>query len=219
MQHELRHFENAASAAHQAATFIIERAEQAILSKGTFTLAVSGGHTPWPMFTALTTMDMPWALTVIYQVDERAVHLQSRERNLTNFRRSIGSVEANIVAMPVEHDLDQGARSYAERLPDRFDLIHLGLGPDGHTASLIPDDPVLEVTDRLVAATGEYQGQRRMTLTYPALARSDQVVWLITGADQRDPLARLLSGDTSIPAGRVESGRSLIITDQSALST
>jgi 6-phosphogluconolactonase len=189
------------------------------LSKGTFSLAVSGGHTPWPMFEALTTMPMPWALTTIYQVDERAVHAQSPERNLTNFQRSLGAVEAHIIAMPVEHDLEQGAREYAARLPDRFDLVHLGLGPDGHTASLIPDDPVLDVTEQLVSPTSEYQGHRRMTLTYPALARSDQLLWLITGHDQRDALARLLAGDTSIPAGRVVSDRSLVISDPSALDT
>ncbi|MHB1209178.1 MAG: 6-phosphogluconolactonase [Acidimicrobiales bacterium] len=218
MHHELREFENAAVAAHKAATFIAERAEQSVLSKGTFTFAVSGGHTPWPMFEALSTMNMPWAFTVIYQVDERAAHMRSGERNLTNLRRSLGTVEANIVPMPVEHNLEEGAQAYEELLPERFDLVHLGLGPDGHTASLIPDDPVLEVSDRLVSATGEYQGRRRMTLTYPALARSDQLLWLITGPDQREALARLLEGDTSIPAGRVVSERSLIITDPSALT-
>lgn len=219
MLHELRAFDTAASAAHRAAAFIVERAEQAILAKGTFSMAVSGGHTPWPMFEALTTMPMPWALTTIYQVDERAVRAQSAERNLTNLQRSLGTIEANIVAMPVEHDLVKGSRDYEAHLPDCFDLIHLGLGPDGHTASLIPDDPVLEVTDRLVSATSEYQGHRRMTLTYPALARSEQLLWLITGHDQRDALARLLAGDASIPAGRVVSSRSLIIADPSALDT
>ena len=219
MQHELRAFESAAVASHKAAAFIVERAEQSVLAKGSFSMAVSGGHTPWPMFEAMALMNMPWALTVIYQVDERAVHMQSRERNLNNLRRSLGSVEATIVPMPVEHDLDEGALAYEAGLPERFDLIHLGLGPDGHTASLIPGDPVLAVTEQLVAATGEYQGQRRMTLTYPAIARSDQLVWLVAGVDQREALSRLLEGDTSIPAGRVVSERSLVFTDPSALDT
>ncbi len=119
--------------------------------------------------------------------------------------------------MPVtEPDLDAAAAAYGAALPDRFDLVHLGLGPDGHTASLVPGDPVLEVTDRLVAVTGVYQGHRRMTLTYPALARADQLLWLITGADKKVPLAQLLAGDRSIPAGRVAAARSLVLADQSA---
>jgi len=94
--------------------------------------------------------------------------------------------------------------------------VHLGLGPDGHTASLVPGDPVLEVTDALVAVTQPYQGHRRMTLTYPALARADQLLWLVTGADKREPLAKLLAGDESIPAGRVVAARSVVMADQAA---
>jgi 6-phosphogluconolactonase/glucosamine-6-phosphate isomerase/deaminase len=119
--------------------------------------------------------------------------------------------------MPVEDaDLEAAAGAYAKRLPDRFDLVHLGLGPDGHTASLVPGDPVLEVADRLVAVTEPYQGHRRMTLTYPALARADQVLWLISGDDKREALARLLAGDQSIPAGRVEARHSMILADAAA---
>jgi len=216
MQHELREFENPSIAAHKAAVFIVERAKQAVLAKGTFTFAVSGGDSPWPMFEALTTLDMPWASTVIYQVDERAAPLHSYDRNLARLRRSLEPVDANIEAMAVEGDLDEGALEYATLLPERFDLIHLGLGPDGHTASLLPDDPVLDITDRLVAATGEYQSRRRMTLTFPALARAEQLLWLVTGTGERDALSMLLGGDTSIPAGRVRAARSLIISDSAA---
>jgi 6-phosphogluconolactonase len=119
--------------------------------------------------------------------------------------------------MPVnDADLDTAAAAYAASLPERFDLVHLGLGPDGHTASLVPGDPVLSVTGALVAVTQPYQGEQRMTLTYPALARAVQLLWLVTGADKRDPLARLLAGDESIPAGRVRAARSLVLADAAA---
>ena len=134
------------------------------------------------------------------------------DRNLTHLRESLGNADPEVIAMPVEDaDLEAAAGAYAKRLPDRFDLVHLGLGPDGHTASLVPGDPVLEVADRLVAVTEPYQGHRRMTLTYPALARADQVLWL-----KREALARLLAGDQSIPAGRVEARHSMILADAAA---
>ncbi len=198
----------------------LEFARDAVAARGTFTFAVSGGHTPWAMFAELAREDVPWAQVRLFQVDERAAPDGDPDRNLTHLRDSLrgGPAQAaQVTAMPVtEPDLAAAAVQYQASLPDRFDLVHLGLGPDGHTASLVPGDPVLAVTDRLVAVTGAYQGHQRMTLTYPALARADQLLWLITGADKRDPLARLLAGDQSIPAGRVQAERSLILADQSA---
>jgi 6-phosphogluconolactonase/glucosamine-6-phosphate isomerase/deaminase len=169
------------------------------------------------MFAQLTHDEIPWESVRIFQVDERVAPDGDPQRNLTNLQQSLGSVPAEVVAMPVgDADLEHGCVDYARQLPDRFDLVHLGLGPDGHTASLIPGDPVLEVTDRLVASTGIYQGHRRMTLTYPALARADELLWLISGADKQGPLARLLAADPSIPAGRVEARHSTILADTAA---
>lgn len=217
MQHELRVSPDAAAVAIAAAGYVAEHARAAVAARGRFTFAVSGGHTPWAMFAELASKDMPWEQTEIYQVDERVAPDGDPDRNLTNLRKSLGSAPAEVRPMPVnDTDLVAAAATYAGVLPQRFDLVHLGLGPDGHTASLVPDDPVLEVTDALVAVTQPYQGHRRMTQTYPALARADQLLWLVTGADKRDALTKLLAGDESIPAGRVVAARSLIMADESA---
>jgi 6-phosphogluconolactonase len=217
MEHKLIVLPDAASLAKRGATLVAERARAAVLGAGRFTFAVSGGKTPWAMFAELASEDMPWEHTVIFQVDERVAPDGDPDRNLTNLRQALGQSPAQVVAMPVnDPDLDAASAAYGELLPERFDLVHLGLGPDGHTASLVPGDPVLEVTDRLVALTQPYQGHQRMTLTYPALARADQIVWLISGADKREALARLLAGDPTIPAGRVEAARSTILADEAA---
>ena len=157
---------------------------------------------------------------MLYQVDERIAAPGDATRNLTNLQRSLGERRPTIVAMPVnDDDLEAAAASYAAQLPERFDLVHLGLGPDGHTASLIPGDPVLEVRDRLVAVTGVYQGEQRMTLTYSALSRADQLLWLVTGEDKRTALSALLRGDPSIPATGVEAPTSLVMADDAALKS
>jgi 6-phosphogluconolactonase len=217
VEHELEVAADADAVASQGAAFVATRARAAVAEHGRFTFAVSGGHTPWAMFAALAKEDMPWTDVDLFQVDEREAPDGDPDRNLTHLRQSIGDAPARVHAMPVtDADLDAAAAAYATALPQRFDLVHLGLGPDGHTASLVPGDPVLAVQDRLVALTQPYQGHRRMTLTYPALARADQLLWLITGADKRDALARLLAGDESIPAGRVRAARSLILADRAA---
>ena len=112
--------------------------------------------------------------------------------------------------------VQRAAARYAASLPPSLDLVHLGLGPDGHTASLLPGDPVLDVRDRLVAVTREYEGRRRMTLTYPALDSAREVVWLVAGASKRDALAKLLARDESIPAARVAAARQLVVADAAA---
>jgi 6-phosphogluconolactonase len=217
MEHELVIVPDAASMATRAASLVAERSRGVVAERGRFTFAVSGGRTPWAMFSELARQEVPWSAVEIYQVDERVAPDGDPGRNLTHLRQSLGQAPAKVLAMPVEApDLEAAAASYAELLPDRFDLVHLGLGPDGHTASLVPGDPVLEVHDRLVAVTQPYQEHRRMTLTYPGLARADEILWLITGEDKREALSRLLAGDNSIPAGRVNAQHSTILADSSA---
>jgi 6-phosphogluconolactonase len=204
--------------AAEAAAWVAVRAREAVADHGRFRFAVSGGTTPWAMFASLTkTGNMPWASVDIYQVDERVAGDGDDARNLTHLRASLSGVPATLHPMPVnDDDLAAAADAYARALPGRLDLVHLGIGPDGHTASLVPGDPVLDVTDRLVALTEPYQGHRRMTLTYPGLALADRVLWLVSGADKRDALAKLLAGDRSVPAARVDALHSTVITDAAA---
>jgi len=217
MEHQLVTVPDATMLASRSAAFVAERARTSVAHHGRFTFAVSGGTTPWAMFAELASHDVPWSAVQIFQVDERVAPDGDPDRNLTHLRESLGHSDPEVVAMPVDDpDLESAAAAYAKRLPDHFDLVHLGLGPDGHTASLVPGDPVLEVADRLVAVTQPYQGHRRMTLTYPALARADEVLWLISGEDKREALAKLLAGDQSIPAGRVEARHSTILADAAA---
>ncbi len=215
MQHELVITAGGAELASVAADHVVARAREAVTRTGRFEFAVSGGHTPWAMFDALGERDMPWRATTIYQTDERIAPAGDPDRNLTHLIDALEGVPTQVVAMPVqEPDPDTAAQRYAEGLPEHFDVVHLGLGPDGHTASLVPGDDVLDVTDRLVAVTSSpYEGRRRMTLTYPALARAAQLVWLVSGSSKAAALRRLLAGDTSIPAGRVTAAGSVVIVD------
>jgi 6-phosphogluconolactonase len=207
-----------AAVAVRAAELIRDHAHAAISERDLFTFAFSGGRNPWGAFAELARADFPWDRTAIYQVDERVAPALSEDRNLTHLRAVLPSEAfARVHPMPVEdHDLDDAAARYGALLPDRFDLIHLGLGPDGHTASLVPGDPALQVTDRDVALTGPYQGRPRMTLTYPAIDRARALLWIVTGADKLDALRRLRTHDRSIPAGRVASDRALILADAPA---
>jgi 6-phosphogluconolactonase len=208
---------DAESVARRGAEIVAAAAAEAVADRGRFEFAVSGGRTPWAMFADLAGK-LPWEKVTIYQVDERIAPDGDPDRNLTQLQQALppgGS--ADVRPMPVTFpDLEAAAADYAASLPDAFDLVHLGLGPDGHTASLVPGDPVLEVTDRDVALTGEYQGRRRMTLTYPALNRARRILWLVTGADKAEALARLRAGDDSIPAGRVSTDHALVVADRAA---
>jgi 6-phosphogluconolactonase len=211
---------DAGLAAQRGAELIAESAAAAIAERGSFSLAASGGKEPWEMYRRLRWLDseLDWQWVQIWQVDERVAPEGDPDRNLTHLLESLPyDARDRLQPMPVTHpDLEAAAREYATALPPSIDLVHLGIGPDGHTASLVPGDPVLEADDRRVAVTGEYQGRRRMTLTFPELARARRVFWLITGESKREPLRRLLEGDRSIPAGRVEAADSIVIADRAA---
>ena len=208
---------DAGAVARRGAEVVAGQAAQAIAARGAFTLALSGGRTPWAMLAELAEA-LPWDQVTIFQVDERIAPDGDPDRNLTHFRRSLPPMAVGRVqAMPVDGaDLEAGAAAYAALLPHVLDVVHLGLGPDGHTASLVPDDPVLDVTGRDVALTAPYRGRRRMTLTYPVLDRARHLLWLVTGEDKVDALRRLLAGDPSIPAGRVRSDDGLVLADAAA---
>jgi len=208
------------AAATLGAELIALAGSRAVEQRGIYELAMSGGRTPWAMLAILGESDqMPWAETELFQVDERIAAPGSEERNLTHFVLGLSlDHQSALRPMPVtQRDLDAAAREYESSLPGAFDLVHLGLGPDGHTASLVPGDPVLDVEDRRVAPTeGTYQDHRRMTLTYSALAAARRIVWLVTGEEKREPLAKLLAGDDSIPAGRVRNDEMVVVADEAA---
>jgi 6-phosphogluconolactonase len=213
--------------AQAAARVIAEEARAAVAAHGYFALAVSGGHTPWIMLRALAQEKIPWERVHVIQVDERVAPEGHPDRNLTHLLESLLPYapvrQEQIHPMPVEDvDLEKGARQYATTIqeivgsPPVLDLVHLGLGADGHTASLVPGDAVLEVADVDVSPTGIYQGRRRMTLTYPILNRARRILWVVTGNEKRDMFHRLRNGDVSIPAGRVERAQALLLADRAA---
>ena len=214
---EIEVLRDADAVAERGAQIVASAAAVSIAARDRFTFAVSGGRTPWAMFAALYGR-LPWEKVTIFQVDERIAPDGDPDRNLTPLQRSLPpGGAADVRAMPVwAEDLEAAAALYAEALPDQLDLVHLGLGPDGHTASLVPGDPVLAVMDRDVAITGVYQGRTRMTLTYPTLNRARQILWLVTGEDKVDALRRLQDGDQSIPAAWVSTTNALVVADAAA---
>jgi len=216
------------SVAERAASIIAGYASEAIAARGSFVMAVSGGHTPWIMLRRLAAAQIPWRAVHIVQVDERVAPAGHTDRNLTHLRESLAGSPLppnQLYAMPVESpDLEAAAGFYAATLRriagelPIIDVVHLGLGPDGHTASLVPGDPVLDVDNADVALSGPYQGRRRMTLTYPILNRARRILWVVTGEEKVGMVNRLLDGDRGIPAGRVSSDRALLLADSAAAS-
>lgn len=221
--HELIRVQDPTDAALAAAA-VIERALRARLaSEPRASLALSGGSSPGPMFTALFDAELPWDRVDVFQVDERVAPDGDAARNLTGLRARLGeAVRGRLHPMEVTLGAEAAAEAYERTLTEvlgpgpRLDVVHLGLGDDGHTASLVPGDAACDVTDRDVATTGDYRGHRRVTLTRPAIDRAGLVVWIVTGEDKREPLAQLLRGDRSIPAGTVSPELSVVVCDRAA---
>jgi 6-phosphogluconolactonase len=220
-------FDDPDAVARAAAGLIAAEARGCVAARGSFTMAVSGGRTPWLMLRALADEEVPWSGVQVVQVDERVAPDGDTDRNLTHLGESLLARvplrPEQVHAMPVNaRDLEGAARAYDDELsavagePPVLDLVLLGLGPDGHTASLVPGDPSLEVTNADVALAGPYQGRRRMTLTYPVIDRARSVLWVVTGAEKSGMLRRLIAGDRTIPAGRVRQDRALVLADRAA---
>ncbi|HKD85890.1 MAG TPA: 6-phosphogluconolactonase [Terriglobales bacterium] len=215
------------SLARRAAAVIAADARQAVAARGRFVMAVSGGKSPWLMLADLANETVPWPNVHVFQIDERIAPAGDPDRNYMHLRASLLEHAPippdQIYPMPVESpDIEAAAKEYAHTLegvagrPPVLDLAHLGLGPDGHTASLIPGDPVCEVSDRDVALTGVYQGRQRMTLTYPVINRARRILWLVSGKDKVSAFPKLRAADPSIPAGRVSQAQALLLADREA---
>jgi 6-phosphogluconolactonase len=220
-------FADPEAVARGAAALVAEEARAAVALRGRFVLAVSGGSTPWKMLRALAEQSVPWGGVHVVQVDERVAPAGDPDRNLTHLRESLLAhaplKPEQIHPMPVEApDLEAAAAKYAGVLrdlagsPPAIDLVHLGLGPDGHIASLVPGDPVLQVTDADVGVTGPYQGHRRMTLTYPVINRARRILFLVTGAEKAGILKRLRDADPSLPATRIRGDLATVLADRPA---
>lgn len=224
MQIEILSDANAVAIA--AAQLIAAEARAVVAGRGIFSFAVSGGKTPWVMLKELASEELPWKQIHVFQIDERIAPEGDKDRNLTQLLASLAAAPIppeNIHAMPVNSaDPEQACRAYEAALeqscgiPATLDLVHLGLGPDGHTASLVPGDAVLTVRDRDVALTGLYQGRNRMTLTYPMINRSRKILWLATGAEKAPMIVRLKHGDPTIPGGLISQGNAILLADQPA---
>jgi 6-phosphogluconolactonase len=221
MRLEIR--EDARSAAARAAAIIADALRTALAARHQAVAALSGGSTAPAMLRELARLDLEWPGVHVFQVDERVVARTDPRRNLAELSSAFAATPgARIHAMPVEAaDAEAAARDYARALaraagaPCVLDVAHLGLGEDGHTASLVPGDTVLASTDD-VAVTAPYAGTRRMTLTLAVLNRARQRVWLVTGPKKRDVLRRLLRGDRALVAALVRAEDSVVVADRAA---
>jgi 6-phosphogluconolactonase len=216
-----------ASAAQAASVEIASTVRAAVAARGRCTLALSGGETPWLMLADLATAALPWDSLHVLQVDERIAPAGSPVRNLTRIQQLLVTdgplPPSNLHAMPVEDaNPDAAAPRYAAELariagdPPCLDLVHLGLGTDGHTASLVPGDPLLDAVGSSVGVSIAYRGHRRLTLTLPVLNRARRILWLVCGADKAGRLRELVQGGGTFPAARVAARNALVVADAAA---
>jgi 6-phosphogluconolactonase len=215
--------------AQAAADWLASRIRHLSDAQSTVSIAFSGGKTPQTMLELLVRHPLPWDQVHVYQVDERCVEAADPRRNALQLLTTVAPVLETLGLgdrlhlMPIEASDPEASRvaalSMMAAVPQhRFDLVHLGLGDDGHTASLVPGDAVLQVNDADVALTQRYQGTQRVTLTYPALLRAGAVCWIATGSAKAPMVKRLLASDPNIPAGRLGALPGALFVDAEAWS-
>jgi len=192
----------------------------AVEQGGVANIALSGGNTATSMLAALSRQEVPWARVHVYQVDERVAPDGDANRNATALTAELLDAvplpSGNIHLLPVTAtNLDDAASAFGARLP-RFDVVHLGMGNDGHTASWPPGDPVIEVRHQPIAVVGPFNGHLRMTVTPAVTSPSHLIVFLIVGVSKREPLAAMLAGDPAIPASHVPRERTVVHVDRAA---
>lgn len=208
--------------AERAADVFATAITSSVDARGRCLVGVSGGSTPIPFFNALAARKLPWSKVTLIQVDERIAPDGSPLRNLTEQRKAFGPLaDLNWLTLPV-HDPENLGPFVAELVrlggqPPVLDVVHLGLGSDGHTASLVPGDPLVKERFAFVGQTGVYQGTERLSLTRAVLERARLLVYLVTGADKAEALTRLNNADPSIPAGLIQPRQSVIITTPETL--
>lgn len=211
--------------AQRAADWIASRIPPAIAARGRFTAAVSGGSTPAAMFAALSRLTLPWEQVHIFQVDERVAPDGDPDRNLVDLSANLLDrvpVHAHLMDVTAP-DLDDAARRYADELSavtgdGVLDVVHLGLGDDGHTASWPPGDPVIDIVDSDVGVTRRYRGRVRMTLTVPAVNRAREIMFLAAGAGKVEMVRKLAARDPSIPASHVRPDSTVLVDESAAPS-
>lgn len=207
--------------AARAAVWLADRVWAALAERSVAHVAVSGGSTPAAMLATVATLPLPWADLHVWQVDERVAPDGDPARN-ARLLDPLAAAGATTHRMDVTGaDLELAARRYAAGLADAcggiLDVVHLGLGADGHTASWPPGDPVPGTTDRDVAVVGPYRGHRRMTLTVPVVNRARERLVLVAGADKAVAVGRFLTGDPAVPASMVTAIATTLLADGTAL--
>ncbi len=217
---------NTATAESAAAQFIAARLAAAIAGRGQATLAISGGRTPWGLLTRLAGHALDWKAVRLFQVDERIVAADDAARNWKHFLRTALATRipsTNHHPMPVEiADAKQAASQYAQLLirhcgrPPALDVVHLGIGADGHTASLFAGDALLQERQRLVGVSAIYDGHARLSMTLPVLNHAGCIVWYVTGTERKHSVSRLFAADPDIPASQVKRTHAVCFTDLEA---